>query len=112
MLKKVFIGFYFKIQSLNNLKLNSNYITGEYIYFLDAFGPTHKFFGPILAFIFAWVTVFLINPSSVAILSLSFAKYLSSPILTAVNFCPDEYLTYVLDRLLATICIGTRISYY
>ncbi|XP_046656690.1 b(0,+)-type amino acid transporter 1-like isoform X1 [Daphnia pulicaria] len=79
---------------------------GEYIYFLEAFGPTHKFFGPILAFIFAWVTVFLINPSSVAILSLSFVKYFSSPILTAVNFCPDDYLTYVLDRLLATICIG------
>nr|CAH0108377.1 unnamed protein product [Daphnia galeata] len=79
---------------------------GEYIYFLEAFGPLHKFFGPILAFIFAWVTVFLINPSSVAILSLSFAKYLSSPILTAVNFCQDDYLSYVLDRLLATICIG------
>ncbi|KAI9553472.1 hypothetical protein GHT06_021382 [Daphnia sinensis] len=79
---------------------------GEYIYFLEAFGKMHKFFGPILAFIFAWVTVFLINPSSVAILSLSFAKYFISPILTAINFCPDVYLSYVIDRLLATICIG------
>ncbi|XP_032796400.2 b(0,+)-type amino acid transporter 1 isoform X2 [Daphnia magna] len=79
---------------------------GEYIYFLEAFGKMHKFFGPILAFIFAWVTVFLINPSSVAILSLSFAKYFISPILTAIHFCPDVYLSYVIDRLLATICIG------
>lgn len=69
----------------------------------------HKFFGPILAFIFAWVTVFLINPSSVAILSLSFAKYFISPILTVIHFCPDVYLSYVIDRLLATICIGKRI---
>ncbi|EFX85837.1 hypothetical protein DAPPUDRAFT_45522 [Daphnia pulex] len=106
-------GVYSLLGNLNNLKLNSNYIiTGEYIYFLEAFGPTHKFFGPILAFIFAWVTVFLINPSSVAILSLSFAKYFSSPILTAVNFCPDDYLTYVLDRLLATICAITFVNCY
>ena len=80
--------------------------TGEYIYFLEAFGHTHKFFGPILAFIFAWVTIFLLKPSSLAILSLSFAKYLSSPILTAVDFCPDSYLSYVINRLIACLCIG------
>uniref|UniRef100_A0A0P5JBS7 b(0,+)-type amino acid transporter 1 n=1 Tax=Daphnia magna TaxID=35525 RepID=A0A0P5JBS7_9CRUS len=79
---------------------------GEYIYFLEAFGHTHKFFGPILAFIFAWTVVFLLKPSSLAILSLSFAKYLSSPILTAINFCPDTYLSYVINRLFAALCIG------
>jgi hypothetical protein len=82
---------------------------GEYIYFLEAFGQTHKFFGPILAFIFAWTVVFLLKPSSLAILSLSFAKYLTSPILTAVNFCPDDtYLYYVINRLVASLCIGKQ----
>ncbi|XP_046455900.1 b(0,+)-type amino acid transporter 1-like isoform X1 [Daphnia pulex] len=79
---------------------------GEYIYFLEAFGPTHKFFGPMLAFIYAWVSIFLLSPSSVAILALSFAEYVSSPILTAIHFCPDPYLYYVINRLIASLCIG------
>ena len=91
---------------MNFLKILSQ---GEYIYFLEAFGQTHKFFGPILAFIFAWTVVFLLKPSSLAILSLSFAKYLTSPILTAVNFCPDDtYLYYVINRLVASLCIGKQ----
>ena len=85
--------------------------TGEYIYFLEAFGPTHKFFGPMLAFIYAWVSVFLLSPSSVAILALSFAEYVSSPILTAINFCPDSYLYYVINRLIASLCIGIKLYY-
>ena len=66
----------------------------------------HKFIGPIPSFLFAWVTIFLLKPSSLAILSLSFAKYLTSPILTAVDFCPDSYLSYVITRLAACVCIG------
>lgn len=66
----------------------------------------HKFFGPIMAFIFAWVVVFLLKPSSLAILSLSFAKYLCSPILQALEFCEDSYLSYVISRLVACLCIG------
>ncbi|XP_032796404.2 b(0,+)-type amino acid transporter 1 [Daphnia magna] len=79
---------------------------GEYIYFLEAFGPINKFFGPMLAFIYAWVSVFLLSPSSVAILALSFAEYFVTPILTAIDFCTDPYLSYVLNRLVAAICIG------
>lgn len=91
---------------------------GEYIYFLEAFAPKkdsnkddqsarlHKFIGPIPSFLFAWVTIFLLKPSSLAILSLSFAKYLTSPILTTLDFCPDSYLTYVITRLAACVCIG------
>lgn len=66
----------------------------------------HKFFGPILAFLFAWVVIFLLRPSSMAIQALSFAKYLTTPILSALNYCPDDYLTYVVTRLTAFICIG------
>lgn len=73
----------------------------------------HKFFGPILAFIFAWTVVFLMKPSSLAILSLSFAKYLSKPILIALDYCEDDHLSYILSRLLASICIGiTLLSQY
>lgn len=81
-------------------------MTGEYIYYLEAFGDMHKFFGPMLAFLFAWTVIFLSKPSSLAILSLSFAKYFSRPILTAIDYCDDDYLSYVIDRLMASLCIG------
>jgi len=88
---------------------------GEYTYFLEAFGPMHKFFGPILSFLFAWVTVLLLKPTSLAINSLSFSKYLLEPILTGVGFCMDEhYLYYVLTRVTATvfICLLSFINSY
>ena len=80
---------------------------GEYAYFLEAFGPLHSFFGPIAAFLYAWVNILLLKPCTLAILSLSFAKYLLSPILLATGFCMEnEYLYYVLTRICAAICIG------
>ena len=80
---------------------------GEYIYYLEAFGPLHKFFGPIAAFLYAWVTVFLLKPCTSAILSLSFAKYLLSPVLLATGFCMEnDYLFFGLTRICATFCIG------
>jgi len=78
---------------------------GEYTYFLEAFGPLHKFFGPILSFLFAWVTVLLLKPTSLAINSLSFSKYLLEPILTASGICLDDYLYYVATRITATAFI-------
>ena len=90
---------------------------GEYVYFLEAFGPLHKFSGPIMAFLFAWVVVFLLKPSSLAILTLSFSKYLLAPIInsaglcddTCHDFCEDTYNYYVLSRLCATVCIGMNL---
>lgn len=76
---------------------------GEYIYFLEVFGTMHKFFGPILAFIYVWVTAFLRRPMIIAALSLSFAKYSTAPILKAFEFCPDSYLEAVLSRLIACV---------
>ncbi len=68
---------------------------GEYAYFLEAFGPLHAFLGPLPAFLFAWVVVFLLKPSSLAILSLSFAKYLTLPILQAAGVCYDDDFEYL-----------------
>lgn len=51
--------------------------------------------------------MFILKPSSLAIGALSFAKYLATPILQLIYFCPDEeYDVYVIQRLLATVCIG------
>ncbi|XP_068172504.1 b(0,+)-type amino acid transporter 1-like isoform X2 [Antennarius striatus] len=45
---------------------------GEYSYFMEAFGS-------IVAYLFSWTTVMVLKPSSLAIITLSFAKYASSP---------------------------------
>ena len=80
---------------------------GEYTYFLEGFGPLHHFFGPLIAFIYIWVTIFVVNPSSMAVTSLSFATYFLKPILDAVDFCPENvYLSYVVTRITAAAFIG------
>lgn len=45
---------------------------GDYSYYLEAFHP-------IVAFLFSWTMVIVLKPSSLAILTLSFAEYTSSP---------------------------------
>uniref|UniRef100_A0A674MFV6 Solute carrier family 7 member 9 n=1 Tax=Takifugu rubripes TaxID=31033 RepID=A0A674MFV6_TAKRU len=45
---------------------------GDYSYYLEAFHP-------IVAFLFSWTTVIALKPSSLAIITLSFAEYASSP---------------------------------
>ncbi|KAK1330337.1 hypothetical protein QTO34_010526 [Cnephaeus nilssonii] len=45
---------------------------GEYPYLMEAFGP-------IPAYLFSWTSLFIIKPSSFAIICLSFAEYASAP---------------------------------
>ena len=45
------------------------YSGAEYSYFLEAFGEAP-------AFLFCWVSVFVLKPSMLAIICLSFSKYL------------------------------------
>lgn len=45
---------------------------GDYSYYLEVFHP-------IVAFLFSWTTVIVLKPSSLAIITLSFAEYTVSP---------------------------------
>ncbi|KAM6222994.1 B(0,+)-type amino acid transporter 1 [Rhynchocyon petersi] len=45
---------------------------GEYPYLMEAFGP-------IPAYLFSWTSLFVIKPSSFAIICLSFSEYVSAP---------------------------------
>ncbi|KAK2725332.1 hypothetical protein QYM36_001697, partial [Artemia franciscana] len=93
----------------------------EYIYFREAFTPSIEgkskgikdtlklFFGPLPAFLFGWVSVLLLRPSSFAIISLSFASYVVTPLLTAVNACSSEadynFNKELAEKLIAAACI-------
>lgn len=45
---------------------------GEYPYLMEAFGP-------IPAYLFSWTSLFIMKPSSFAIICLSFAEYATAP---------------------------------
>uniref|UniRef100_A0A2A4JZI4 b(0,+)-type amino acid transporter 1 n=1 Tax=Heliothis virescens TaxID=7102 RepID=A0A2A4JZI4_HELVI len=51
----------------------------EYSYFQEAFGKTHKFWGPLPSFICAWIYVVILRPAEVAIIVMTFAEYAIQP---------------------------------
>lgn len=51
----------------------------EYAYFMDAYGPLHRYLGQLPAFTCSWVMVFLLRPAEVAIICLTFAENLMQP---------------------------------
>lgn len=51
----------------------------EYSYFQEAFEKTHKFWGPLPAFICAWIYIVILRPAEVAIIVMTFAQYTIQP---------------------------------
>lgn len=51
----------------------------EYSYFEEAFGKTHKYWGPLPSFICAWIYVVILRPAEVAIVVMTFAEYAIQP---------------------------------
>lgn len=47
----------------------------EYSYYREAFGPLHKFWGPLPSFINCWVSIVFVRPAEIAIIILTFAEY-------------------------------------
>ena len=78
---------------------------GEYIYFMEAFGPHHGFWGPVMAFLYAWISVLLLRTSSMAIICLAFARYAVVPLRDLLELCNDSDTEYMLIRLTAALAI-------
>ncbi|KAJ0173834.1 hypothetical protein K1T71_010983 [Dendrolimus kikuchii] len=51
----------------------------EYAYFQEAFGKTHRYWGPLPSFICAWIYVVILRPAEVAIIVMTFAEYAIQP---------------------------------
>ncbi|XP_072169482.1 b(0,+)-type amino acid transporter 1-like [Diadema setosum] len=66
---------------------------GEYSYLLDTFGSP-------FAFLFAWVSTLLVRPSSVAIISLSFAEYVVVPFFDGECGPPQATI-----KLVGAVCV-------
>ncbi|KAK2854246.1 hypothetical protein Q5P01_006907 [Channa striata] len=81
---------------------------GTYAYLMESFGP-------IPAYLFSWTTVMVLKPSSLAIISMSFAKYASTP------FYPDcpppvlvtKCLAAAAALLIVTVnCLSVKLASY
>lgn len=82
---------------------------GEYAFFSEAFGPMHKFWGPLPAFVFSFTALLLLQPCAAAIVTLTSAEYLVESVLCVVCIQAD---TVWLKRLIAIaeLCIISYIN--
>ena len=71
----------------------------EYVYLLEAGKGLPKWIAPIPAFLFSWVSVFVLKPSIFAVVSLSFGVYVIEP------FYPHCEAPDGLIKLVAILCI-------
>lgn len=52
---------------------------GDYAYLLEAYGPLHRFFGPIPAFLYSYSRTIVTGPAAFAVIALSFGAYATEP---------------------------------
>jgi amino acid transporter len=79
---------------------------GEYAYLLVGFGKMQRFVGPIPAFLVSWVSVLVIKPSSLAIIAMAFAEYVSEP------FFDDCGPSHFVKKTITAACIGKFYQVY
>ena len=73
---------------------------------MDGLGCLHRFWGPLPAFLYSWVSVLLMNPASIAVGCLSCAGYTIHPILAATGQCPTIAGNQLLVKLTAFVYLG------
>ncbi|XP_022909963.2 b(0,+)-type amino acid transporter 1-like isoform X2 [Onthophagus taurus] len=78
----------------------------EYAYFMDAFGPLHKFWGNLPAFTASWIYVVILRPAEVAVIVMTFAEYFCQPILDALCIKDEEYSGY-LKKVVALLAMAS-----
>ena len=57
----------------------------EYAYFMDGLAYIHPFWGPLTAFLYSWIMILLLRPTSFAAGCLSISSYTVYPILNALD---------------------------
>lgn len=71
------------------------------MFFIESFGPKHKFWGPLPAFMFAFISVLVLKPSGMAVLLLTSSEYVAQLVLEFV--CLDETSVFWLKRAIALL---------
>jgi solute carrier family 7 (L-type amino acid transporter), member 9/15 len=74
---------------------------------MEAFRKKSKFWGPVPAFVCAWVYVIILRPAEVAIITLTFAEYTIQPFHEALGlsqFCESQ--KNLIIKIFAIITLG------
>lgn len=78
----------------------------EYAFFQAAFTPLHRFFGPLPSFTYIWVIVLLVRPAEVAILVLTFAEYIYTPLADYFNTHYSDDVEFIIKKIISLLAIG------
>ncbi|CRL02918.1 CLUMA_CG015850, isoform A [Clunio marinus] len=79
----------------------------EYAYLMEAFGKRHRFFGPLPAFLCAWVYVMVLRPAEIAVIILTFAEYSIQPLNSLPNMSQlSESDLRNITKLVALLALG------
>ncbi|CAG0890056.1 unnamed protein product [Cyprideis torosa] len=80
---------------------------GEGTYLLAAFGHLHNFLGPLFGYLFNYLALVAMKPAQVAIICLTFSKYVLDPVFNALKWqdCDFEDRKILLEKLVAAACI-------
>ncbi|CAG9856952.1 unnamed protein product [Phyllotreta striolata] len=78
----------------------------EYAYFIDSFGPLHKFWGHLPAFIYSWIMIMVIRPAEIAILTLTFSQYFCEPLLDVFCIRDNPAVKENVIKLIALVALG------
>ncbi|XP_055382611.1 b(0,+)-type amino acid transporter 1-like [Condylostylus longicornis] len=79
----------------------------EYAYLIETFKEQNKFWGPLPAFICAWVYVIVLRPAEVAVIVLTFAEYSVQPFshLIGLDKMTQEDQTQIV-KLISLLALG------
>ncbi|PNF29854.1 b(0,+)-type amino acid transporter 1 [Cryptotermes secundus] len=77
----------------------------EYSYFLEAFGSLHKFWGPLPSFVCAFINVCILNPTSTAVIILTFSEYVCHPFAHQMSGMTPESQDMV-KKMIAIVGLG------
>lgn len=79
----------------------------EYSYFLEAFGSLHKFWGPLPSFVCAFINVCILNPTSTAVIILTFSEYVCHPFAHQMSGMTPESQDMV-KKMIAIVGLGEQ----
>lgn len=77
----------------------------EYVFFLEAYGSLHAFWGPLLGFVFVWISVLILQPSGCAVICLTFAEYTCQ---ATSQYCGglSQERKEIVKKLIALLALG------
>lgn len=77
----------------------------EYSFLMEAFGSLHKFWGPLPCFVCALINVFVLSPSSAAVITMTFSEYVCQPFAYHMGGLTRE-LQDTVKKIIAVLGLG------